>query len=52
MTPEARHAWDELRSVERRLFLDFFLYPLEAQSGPSDPILDCMQPESFVQFDQ
>jgi hypothetical protein len=29
MTAEARQAWDELRLVPRRLFVDFFLYPVD-----------------------
>ncbi len=29
MTPEARQAWDELRLIPRRLFVDFFLYPID-----------------------
>ncbi len=28
-TPEDRRAWDELRRLDRRLVLDFFLYRLE-----------------------
>lgn len=33
LTPEARVAWDELRHIDRRLFVDLFLYPDMTQEG-------------------
>jgi hypothetical protein len=30
MTPEVREAWDRLRDPQKRQFVDFFLYPLDA----------------------
>lgn len=30
-TPEARAAWDELRTIERRLWVDLFLYPMRQE---------------------
>jgi hypothetical protein len=34
-SPEVRRAWDELRTVERRLVVDFLLYELDV--GPDQP---------------
>ncbi len=42
MTHDARQAWDELRSVSRRLVVDFFLYPIDLprESAPAQQALD------------
>lgn len=35
-TPEARVAWDELRRIDRRLFVDLFIYPGTTEEGGDD----------------
>src|SRR2546429_8383519 len=48
MSPEANHAWEELRLIERRLFVDLMMYELDPATeiaaaraaggrGPADP---------------
>jgi hypothetical protein len=36
-TPEELDAWNELRLVRRRLFIDFFLYQLNGDQWPDLP---------------
>src|SRR2546423_871371 len=33
MSPEANHAWEELRLIERRLFVDLMMYELDPATG-------------------
>ncbi|TCO62172.1 hypothetical protein [Actinocrispum wychmicini] len=36
LTHEAQVAWDELRHLDRRLFVDLFIYPDGAEEGAAD----------------